>query len=243
MNKQITRWIKRVGIAICSVAILILGIYSGYEKVYLPYHYNSLYEMGISNMERSDSIADELATLHQHQMAIQLLTKAARKGVVKAQTKLALYLKGYEKDYKRSSYWYYQAALNGDSDAQYELGINYIYGYGVRQNFNKVIYWIKRSAENKNRWAQYELGNLYLNGLAYYDLDYEHTNFWYIGNNTFRSLENTDYKASDDEIDEILSNPKVIFLTQNLTKAKYYWSLSAKQGCEEAQEALEKIYE
>lgn len=247
MNKEIIKkWTKKVGIIIGSIiAIFLLYVVSviTYQKVYIPHHVESLYQEGLSNLQIADSIAEELATLGQHNVAIELLTKAAEQGFIKSQTKLALYLAGYKDDYEKSSYWYLQAALKGGTDAQCQLGINYIYGYGVRQDFSKAIYWIKKAANSKDRWAQYELGNLYLNGLAYYDLDYNHTNYWYVGNSTFTGLEVCTIKVPNNKLDEILSNPKEVFLISDLATAKYYWTLSAKQGCSSAKDALEKIYE
>lgn len=243
MKKQIIKWIKRVAVAFIAIFILISGIYLGYTKLYVPHLYDSLYKEGLNNLEKADSIADELALLGHYRDAIDLLTKAAESGVAKAQTKLALYIDGYDRNLEKSSYWYLQAALNGEPEAQCKIGTNYIYGYGVKQNFEKALYWIQKSADNNNRWAQYVLGNLYLNGLAYYDLDYSHTDFWYAGNNTFRGLGNIDCKVSDSDLNDCLSNPKVVFLNPDLDKAKYYWTLSAKQGCSDAQDALEKIYD
>ena len=244
MNKQfIIKWCKKAIITVTVIILLIIGSYFGYKKIYLPRVYHSLYKQGLNNIEQVDSIADELALLGQYRMSIGLLTQAAEKGVVKAQTKLALYVANYEDDYEKSSYWYLQAALKEDPKAQYNLAINYIYGYGVKQNFKKAIYWIQKSANNKYRWAQYKLGNLYLNGLAFYDLDYEHTNFWYDGRNIFRGLGGVYCKVTDEELEEYLRNPKIVYIKPNLSKAKYYWSLSANQGCSKAKDALEKIYE
>jgi uncharacterized protein len=243
MNKILTKSIIWVGIPLILVVAFTSALYWGYRNIYLPYCYSSLYEEGLSNLEKADSIADELSLLGQYETAIRLLTKAAESGVVKSQTKLALYLDSYDKDLEKSSYWYLQAALNEDSDAQCHLGLNYLNGWGVAQNFEKAIYWIEKSASNNNRWGQYELGNLYLNGLAYYDLDYEHTNFWYTGNNTFRDYENTSYKVSNRELSKYLNNPKKVFLSPDLSKAKYYWNLAAKQGEVMAKDALEKIYD
>lgn len=239
----IIKWCKKVSILIIMITLLSLGSYIGYKKIYLPRIYHSLYEQSLNNIKQVDSIADELALLGQYKMSIKLLTQVAEKGVVKAQTKLALYVANYEDDYEKSSYWYLQAALKEDPKAQYNLAINYIYGYGVKQNFEKAIYWIQKSANNKYRWAQYKLGNLYLNGLAFYDLDYEHTNFWYDGRNIFRGLRGVYCKVTDEKLEEYLSNPKIVYIKSNLSKAKYYWSLSANQGCNKAKDALEKIYE
>ncbi len=243
MNKQIIKWVKRSAIAIGSITILILGICPYYYEMYLPHLYSSLYSEGLSNLEKADSIADELSYLKQKNKAIELLSLAAERGIVKSQTKLALYSSSYENNLEKSSYWYLQAAQNGDSVAQYYIGFNYLKGYGVKQNFDKALYWIKKSADNKYRWAQYEMGNFYLNGFALYDLDNEHTDFWYDGDNIFRGLKSIYYKVSDADLDEILNNPKEVYIIPSLAMAKQYWALSAKQGCNEAKESLEKIYE
>lgn len=242
MNKQIIKRGKKISIIIAIVLVVLgCGIY-GYHEYYLPHYYQSLYNQGLKNLEKADSIADELCLLQQHQKAMDLLMVAAECGITKSQTKLALYLKSYKDDYEQSSFWYQQAALKGDSKAQYELGIAYLHSYGVKQDFEKALYWIEKSANNNDRWAQYLMGNFYLNGLAYYDLDDMHINYWYAGNNRFR---NTDmyYTVSNEDLDRYLSNPKEVFLIPSLTMAKHYWTLSANQGCEKAKEALRKIYE
>ena len=243
MNRQIIKGTKNIGIAVGIVVIISLGIYLYYNKMYLPHLYKSLYNEGLNNLEKADSLAEELEHLKQRDKAIELVTYAAEKGIIKAQTKLALYAMCYENDLEKSSYWYLQAAQNGDSVAQYYIGYNYLKGYGVKQNFEKALYWIKKSADNKFDQAQYEMGNFYLNGFALYDLDYNHTNFWYDGNNIFRGLRGSYYKVDDNNLDEILSCPITVYITPNLTIAKQYWTLSAKQGYSKAKEALEKIYE
>lgn len=191
----------------------------------------------------ADSIADELSRLKQRNKAIELLTFAAKKGISKAQTKLALYANAYENNLEKSSYWYLQAAQNGDSEAQYYIGFNYLKGYGVKQNFDKAIYWINKSAKNKYSMALYEIGNFYLNGFALYDLDEVHLNYWYDGNNIFRGAMGDYCKVNNNDLDSILTNPKKVYIVPSLSHAKQYWMLSAKQGCSNAKEALEKIYE
>ncbi len=243
MNKKVVKWIKRISVVTAAVAVLAFGIFISYQELYLPHLYNSVYNEGIEHPEMADSLAEELTDLCHPDMAIEVLSNAAEKGFTKSQIKLALYLEGYKNNYRKAAYWYLKAAQKGASDAQCEMGIHYLYSFGVKQNFTKALYWIRKSADNKNANGQYELGNLYLNGLAYYDLDYEHTDCRYVGNNTFRGYGNEDYKVSDRDLEMYLKHPKRVFLTPNLVKAKYYWTLSAKQGYSLAKDALEKVYE
>ncbi len=244
MNKEvIKKYGKGISIIISIIVILTTCVYWGYKEYYLPYQYKTLYNEGLSNLQIADSIADELSRLKQRNKAIELLTFAAEKGISKAQTKLALYANAYENNLEKSSYWYLQAAQNGDSEAQYYIGFNYLKGYGVKQNFDKAIYWINKSAKNKYSMALYEIGNFYLNGFALYDLDEVHLNYWYDGNNIFRGAMGDYCKVEGNDLDSILTNPKKVYIVPSLTLAKQYWMLAAKQGCSKAKEALEKIYE
>lgn len=244
MDKEIIKkYGKWISIIIGSIAILAFSSYWGYKEYYLPYQYKTLYNEGLSNLQKADSIADELERLKQRSRAIELVTFAAEKGISKAQTKLALYANAYENNLEKSSYWYLKAAQSGDSVAQYHIGFHYLKGYGVKQNFNKALYWINKSAKNKYSWAQYEVGNFYLNGFALYDLDRKHSNYWYSGNNIFRGAMGDYCKVEGNDLDSILTNPKKVYIVPSLTLAKQYWMLAAKQGCSKAKEALEKIYE
>lgn len=54
---------------------------------------------------------------------------------------------------------------NGDPEAQYELGINYEFGYGCDVNYEKARYWFKISSDRAdNREALIHLGKLYEEG-------------------------------------------------------------------------------
>lgn len=55
-------------------------------------------------------------------------------------------------------------ALEGDAEAQNELGDCYYYGEGVEEDLNKAFEWFKKSAEQGNADAQYSLGWCYENG-------------------------------------------------------------------------------
>jgi len=75
-------------------------------------------------------------------------------------------------------YWYEQAALQGHSDGQNNLGILYQKGQGVKQDYELAFHWFMKSAEQNNVTAQYNLGNLYQRGLGVAQ-DYNQAMQWY----------------------------------------------------------------
>jgi TPR repeat protein len=59
---------------------------------------------------------------------------------------------------------YEESAENGDSDAQYKLGLLYLTGNGALQDFAEAAKWLKLAAEQGYALAQYELGLIYRGG-------------------------------------------------------------------------------
>jgi len=55
-------------------------------------------------------------------------------------------------------------AVEGDSDAQYKLGVLYYSGKGVKQDYSHAFIWYRRAALQGDIEAQYSLGNMYLMG-------------------------------------------------------------------------------
>ena len=261
MNKQIIiKWYKRIGIAIASItAILLLYIIFTFVQFYwyTPYQCNSLYKEGISNENKAITNINKLLDINSnlaHNKALELLTFYSEKGNTKFQVLLgdrlfkdSYYLirnKAIEYQ-EKATYWYMQAAKKGNAEAQGKIGLAYKYGNGVNQDFDKALFWLNNGAENGDSTTQFNLGNVYLNGLAYYSIHYlgRTDDYIYDGNDTFITLENISYIANKNETKYILDNPDSVYLKPNIVKAKYYWTLSAHQGCKSAKDALEKVYE
>ncbi|MBA4143902.1 MAG: sel1 repeat family protein [Nitrosospira sp.] len=59
---------------------------------------------------------------------------------------------------------YQESAKNGNSDAQYQLGLLYLTGNGALQDFAEAAKWLKLAAEQGYALAQYELGLVYRMG-------------------------------------------------------------------------------
>ena len=55
-------------------------------------------------------------------------------------------------------------ARHGEADAQYNLGLCYIYGNGVSQSFKEAAKWLEKAAKQGHIEAQYNLGVCYLKG-------------------------------------------------------------------------------
>lgn len=60
-----------------------------------------------------------------------------------------------------------QIALNGDTEAQLDLGYMYLYGVkGVKVDYTQALYFYQLAAEKKSAVALNNLGSLYFNGLG-----------------------------------------------------------------------------
>ncbi len=57
-----------------------------------------------------------------------------------------------------------QSARQGNAAAQFNLGLMYDSGRGVRQDYTKAVQWYRKAAEQGNVEAQHNLGAVYANG-------------------------------------------------------------------------------
>lgn len=74
---------------------------------------------------------------------------------------------GAHKDINQALYWLEKATENGDSDAQYNLGVIYCSNdYGLVLNLDKSIKWYIAATKTNNPKAQNNLGNFYREGLT-----------------------------------------------------------------------------
>lgn len=69
-------------------------------------------------------------------------------------------------------------AEQGDAEAQYNLGVCYIEGYGTEQNTEKAVYWWMKAAEQGDANAQYNLALSYEYGFGV-EQSYEHAVYWF----------------------------------------------------------------
>ena len=57
-----------------------------------------------------------------------------------------------------------ERSVQGEPDAQLNLGAMYFNGQGVRQNYGEAVKWFSRAAEQGNAPAQYNLAVMYSKG-------------------------------------------------------------------------------
>lgn len=57
--------------------------------------------------------------------------------------------------------WYRKAALQGNAEGEYRLGVCYDWGLGVPKNNLLAVEWYRKAAQGGNEAAQYELGKCY----------------------------------------------------------------------------------
>ena len=91
--------------------------------------------------------------------SVASMTEAANDGNVEAQIYLMkLYRLGggdIEADSEECAYWTARAAENGNTEAMYELGRKYFYGFVVEQDYQKALYWLKKAALQGEEYSAY----------------------------------------------------------------------------------------
>ena len=151
------------------------GVPANYEEAFKWYHKSA--ESGNCNAQCAlgDCYAKGQGVSWNPQYSVEWYHKAADQGDRTGMLKLSSYYKE-ELDYEEAKKWsdkakygytideLFQWAIDGDKDAQYELG-NFCYkGIGVSQNYIRAVEWYLESAEQRHKDAQYKLGICYAQG-------------------------------------------------------------------------------
>jgi len=121
----------------------------------------------------------------------------------------------------------YEAAKQGDADAQCDLGYCYQEGIGVVKNDYEAIKWYKESARQGNANAQYNLGYCYLNGIGV-KKNYDEAHKWF-EKSAKQGNANAQYEMGDFE--------------KNNDEAIKWYKKSARQGNADAREKLYSLEE
>lgn len=155
------------------------------------------------------------------------------------------YYYNHDIDFEKAAYWYEQAASQGNSSAQNNLGNLYEEGSGVPRNIEKAIYWYECAAKNGNDYGQLNLGDCYRDGIKVKSGSHKET------------IKTTDYGWHDGEkIREYYDYATMEFvkvyridvedyrtvIPRDIEQAKYWWNKAAAQGNMQAKERLQKIY-
>ena len=69
-----------------------------------------------------------------------------------------------ERNYLAALEWYRKAAEQGYADAQNNLGLMYVNGYGMERNYRQAVEWFRKAAEQGHALGQNNLGWVYETG-------------------------------------------------------------------------------
>jgi len=72
-----------------------------------------------------------------------------------------------------------ERAMNGDVEAQGQLGVMYAKGDCVEQDYKEAAKWYQKAAEQGDAKAQGQLGEIYFVGLGF-EQDYKEAARWYL---------------------------------------------------------------
>lgn len=134
--------------------------------------------------------------------------------------------------YEQAAAMFAELAEQGNSDAQFNLGLCYFNGQGVPQSHDEAVTWFRKSAEQDNPLGQFQLGLCYQDGTGV-PQSYEDAAKW--------------YKLSADQGDpDATSNLAYLYynglgVKQDIAEAKRLWKIAAAAGDEAAIENLKGL--
>ncbi|WP_140918643.1 SEL1-like repeat protein [Limnobaculum xujianqingii] len=139
-----------------------------------------------------------------------------------------------QSEFSQAVYWYEQAAVQGSTNAQNNLGLLYEHGSGVLADIKQALSLYRQAAELGNAKAQHNLGRLYHLGEGV-EQDYQQATFWYL-----KAIEKEDHPYSLYALGTIYYDET--FLGKDWNKAILYWQRAAQNNFSEAQFRLGSEY-
>lgn len=148
-----------------------------------------------------------------------------------------------EEDEIEAGKWLKKAAECGNADAQYDLGLYYIYAnqnldsdclnYGIKQDEKEGVKWLKKAAEQGEPYAQYELALCCFDGIGT-EKNVEAAMDW------FRKSAEQGKAGAQNKLGDIYFNGLIV--EKSYTEAVKWYREAAKKGNSDAQYNLGKCY-
>ena len=135
----------------------------------------------------------------------------------------------YEKDYRRAYNQWIFPAQRGAARAQYNIGVLYLNGFGVKKNEKAAFEWFHRAAKQGFARAQHNLGWMYQNGF-FVALDIQQAKKWY------QRAASKGFMNSESALGEIL------YMNKEYGEARAMLSRAARKGISRAQFLLAEIF-
>ena len=135
-------------------------------------------------------------------------------------------------NYAEAAEWFKKAADQGLANAQFNLGVAYLFGNGVPRDYGQAAEWFRKAADQGYASAQYKLGRMYVNGDGV-ARDYGQAASWY-------------RKAADQGDIDAQNNLGTMYMlgygvSKDLQRAIEYFRLAAKGGDEMAIKNLSEL--
>ncbi len=137
------------------------------------------------------------------------------------------------KNYKKAYEIYQSLAQEGDAKAQYNLGLMYASGDGVKYDLAQAANWYKKSADLGYKEAQYALAVMIFNK-EIETLDYTQAIKWY------QAAATQGHLKSQENLGILFYRGDAI--EQDINSSIYWFQLAANQNSSEAQQYLAYIY-
>ena len=145
------------------------GVKKNYQKALTLYERAALLGDSEASYIAGGMYYKGMGTVKDPYKAFKYLDYAAKKGKSTPESNRALaefYILGevVPQNFQKAVKWYEDAADEGDSQAQVELGYLYFTGRGVEQDFSGAFKWFKKAALNNYNMAQYNMGIMWYTG-------------------------------------------------------------------------------
>lgn len=136
-----------------------------------------------------------------------------------------------DKDYSTAFNEWKAAAEGGQAEAQFDLGVLYAQGLGVRRDLTQAEQWYRKAAEQGNAEAQFALGQMYARGWGVPRDTADAMRWFQMANTPESEGPSTDWTVLDG-----------YGVQQNYQQAAYWYEQAAQKGHPEAQYNLALLY-
>ena len=134
-------------------------------------------------------------------------------------------------DYASAFAKFKAAAEQGDSRAQYNLGVMYVNGKGIVQDDELAVYWWTKAAEQSDADAQFSLGRMYSMESRAVAQNYVQAVYWY-EKAALQGHVKAEFKLG------VMYEAGEGFFTQDYKQAVIWYTRAAEQGYADAQNYL-----
>ena len=137
-----------------------------------------------------------------------------------------------KKKYEEAVKWFRKAADLGEPNAQYNLGLCYYKGQGIKQDLEEAVKWLKKAAGQGLVFAQYNLGVCYYSGQGVKQ-DFKEAAKW------FRLAADQEFPAAQYNLGFCYATGKGV--KKNRAEAVKWFRRAADLGNASAQKALDSF--